>query len=379
MAWGLTRSRARKGGVCREMVWFGRSSRFFTRGRRVCTGVDLGTHEIKVVRMADNGNGPVALGYASVPTPSVVFSDGLNRPEMMTALEEALQAAGAGGGADRLVTAIGGGRVITRNILLPVMPERELEAAVRWEAERHIPLPPDELVIRHVSLGEVVTGGVAQFHVLLVGAPRKLVHDYGALFRETGRILTAVDLQSLALWRLFFGFRPERAQPGTVALLDIGACHTEFVVVQDGQFQYSRSLPGGAGTLTGVVQCPPGAGAAADREKGENPEPEEPAGAVSWRETGPEYPAGLEAGELLFNIRRSIDWYQSRNRGRRVERIMISGGGSNKAGLTGYLAGQLGLSVDTGHARVSLSGSGGGEFDRKFAVAAGLALREMVR
>lgn len=361
------------------MVWFRKLSRLLSRGSRVCTGVDLGTHEIKVVRMAHNGNRPVVLGCASVPAPSGTQPGGPNRPEMAAALEEALQAAGAAEGANGLVTAIGGGRVITRNILLPVMPEREFEAAVRWEAERHIPVPPDELVIRHVRLGEVVTDGVAQFHVLLVGAPRKLVQDYDTLFRETGRVLNAVDLQSLALWRLFFGFQPERTQPGTVILLDIGANHTEFVVVQDGSFRYSRSLPGGAGSLTGAFPSSPGTGPATEREQNGNLEPEEYAGGAFWREAGPEYAAGLEGGELLSNIRRSIDWYQSRNRGRRVERVIVSGGGSRKAGLTGYLAGQLGLPVDTGRARVSFPGAGEGEFDRKFAVAAGLALREMVR
>jgi type IV pilus assembly protein PilM len=360
------------------MARFWKAFRFGAQASRVCTGVDLGTHEIKVVRMAHNGSRPAVLGWAAVPSPAGAEPDGPNRPETAAALEEALQAAGAVEGADGLVTAIGGGRVITRNILLPAMPERELETAVQWEAERHIPVPLDQLVIRHVNLGEVVTEGTTRLHVLLVGAPRKLVRDYAALFREAGRELSAVDLQCLALWRLFFGFQPEKIGPETVALLDIGANHTELVIVQDGSYCGSRSLPGGAGNLSGALYSLSGTGPAADCEPGENREVRCRAGA-SWRETGPEYAAGAFGAHLLPNIRRSLEWYQSRNRGRRVERLIVSGGGSRKDGVTGYLAGQLSLPVDTGRAPVSFPGAQEAAFDPKFAVAAGLALWEMVR
>lgn len=340
--------------------------------------MDLGTYEIKVVRMAHNGGRPAVLGWAAVPSPPGAGPDGPNRPETAAALEEALQAAGAAEGTDGLlVTAIGGGRVITRNILLPAMPERELETAVQWEAGRHIPVPLDQLVIRHVNLGELVTDGTARLHVLLVGAPRKLVRDYAALFREAGRELSAVDLQCLALWRLFFGFQPERIQPETVALLDIGANHTELVIVQDGAYCGSRSLPGGAGNLSGALPSLSGTGPATGREPGENREARRRGGA-SWREAGPEYAAGVEGAHLLPDIKRSLEWYQSRNRGRRVERLIVSGGGSRKDGVTGYLAGQLSLPVDAGRAPVSFPGAKE-EFDPKFAVAAGLALWEMVR
>lgn len=356
-------------------VWF-----LISRGRRVCTGVDLGTHEIKVVRMALNGTEPVVLGCSAVPAPRFSYAEGLVQAEMMAALEEALRAAGSAKDAEVLVAAVGGGRVITRNIVIPAMPGKDFKAAVRWEAERHLPVPPEELVIKHVNLGKIVTGGAAHVHVLLVGVSRKLVQEYRTLFRETGRVLTALDLQALALWRLFFGSGPERAGgQEAVALVDIGAGHTEFVVVRDGCFQYCRSLAGGAGSLTGAVRPFAGTGPAVKNAYGDRSKVQA-AGEACWgEEAGPEYGVRAGGGGLTANIRRSIDWYQSRNWGQRVARVVLSGGGSGNAGLAGYLGGQLRLPVDAGRVRLSLPAAVEGGFDRKFAVAAGLALRELVR
>lgn len=46
-----------------------------------------------------------------------------------------------------MVTALSNLAVILRPIQVPKMPLKEMEEAVRWEAERYIPFPIDEVVL----------------------------------------------------------------------------------------------------------------------------------------------------------------------------------------------------------------------------------------
>ncbi|MBE0467395.1 MAG: type IV pilus assembly protein PilM, partial [Candidatus Desulforudis sp.] len=317
------------------------------RRKQFCTGVDLGSHRIKAVRLQKGADGPRLVGRAFVSTPVDIVRDGVNHPEMAAALARTLEAAGVPEEAADLVTAVGGGRVITRNILMPAMPEKELAAGLQWEAERHIPLPVQDLIIRHVDLGKEERDGVVQRHVLLVAAPRTVVDDYCALFRETGRYLLAVDMQALALWRVFCGLAPESAPAGTAAVLDIGAVHAELAVVRDGQLRYARTLPGGGEALTEALVRTLGVDAETARriKEGENPDGRSEA-AVAETERSFSLQVGLI--ELVREIRRSLDWYQTQNREQPVARIILSGGGSKVSGLPDYLTEQLGLPVAPG-------------------------------
>lgn len=353
-------------------------SRYFTRGNRVCTGVDTGTRRIKVVRVKKGEHGPVVISRASSPTPPGGLQDGgLARPEMVAALSRALQEAGVQEGGRDLVATIGGGRVITRSILMPLMPGAELEAAVKWEAERHIPLPVSQLIVRHVCLGEVEVEGTVQTHVLLAAVPRNLVHEYCALFREADRGLLAIDLQPLALWRVFFGLNRKEAVPGTVAVLDLGAASTELAVVRNGRLGYTRALPRGGNALTEALASGLGVDFATAELMKEAGEPGGLTEAAATGEAGPAFPFHHGTSELLREIRHSIEWYQSREYGHPVERVTVSGGGSKLRGLIDYLAGQLGLPVEVGRFPPVLEDAGA-DTDPAFAVAVGLALREVV-
>jgi type IV pilus assembly protein PilM len=339
--------------------------------------VDLGSHLIKVVRLRKSADGPQLLGRAAVPMPVDPGRDGVGRPEVAAALAQALEAAGVPEGAGELVTAIGGGRVITRPILMPPIPEKELEAALRWETEQHIPLPVHELIVRHVDMGAAEQEGDVQHRLLLVAVPRKVVEDYCTPFREVNRPLLAIDLHALALWRVFFGLRPEEAPVEAVAVLDIGAAHSELAVVRDRKFRYARSLPRGGEALTEALARTHGLDLAAARriKEGETAELPEAAAAAEGNRG---FPLQVGLTELVREVRRSLDWYQTQNRTHPVERIILSGGGSKPPGLAAYLAEQLGLPVEPG--RITVSGASGGdeEMDPAFAVALGLALREVL-
>lgn len=347
--------------------------------RSALAGVDIGTREIRIVKVA--GALPEVITAGRFPTPSGVFKDGIRTEKLAIALKQAVHNAGVE--IEDVVTVIGGDKVIIRHIRLPVMPEKEIESAVKWEAERHIPVDLEELVLRPVNLGEVNSDGLRQLHILLVAAPLKTVQEYYNLFQQAGLRLVAVDLQAFALWRTFAGSL--KVPPaGTVGILDIGSTFTHFTVLREGRIDVVRRIAGGGDTVTEALAKTYSVDfEVAQRMKEEEGEILAALGEVAATSE----PAKVQIdfairagmGELVREIRRNISWYQSQNRESPVERIILSGGGAKLKGITTFLTDELGVPVEIGLPGVRMhNAKSDGGFDPSLAIATGLALREVV-
>jgi type IV pilus assembly protein PilM len=350
-------------------------------GKPAVAGVHIGMKHIRVVKVERNGEGFSVVSTGIHPTPAGVFPDDIHSAALAEALTLAVRAADAGTAA--LATVIPGEKAIVRHIRLPVMPEKEVGAAVRWEAERHIPVPVGELVIRHAALGDVSGGGVKQLHVLLVAAPRKTVQEYYALFQRAGLRLAAIDLQAIALWRVFTG--RGKTDGGTVAIVNIGSVSSQFITMRDDHLQLTRMLMVGGDVSIDA--------------KGEDKKVNRADGAIAMQKDGGgisgnartagvntgddvgKVTAGLErrrAKEIAGAIRDSLNWYHAETRGNPVERIIICGSWANLTGLSGLITAALGLPVDAGFRNLGVRNGGPvKKLDPSFATALGLALREV--
>jgi len=238
-------------------------------------------------------------------------------------------------------------------------------------------------VLQHLRLREEVTEKARQVHVLLVAAPLKTVHEYYNLFQQAGLRLIAIDLQVVALWRVFAG--SYKVPPaGTVAVLNIGAAATQFVVLRDGKLVSTRTVMVGGDTVTEALAKTYGVEfATAQRMKEEEGEilavPEEVAATAEPAKVQMDFAIRAGVGELVREVKRSMSWYQSQNRENPVERVILCGGGAKLKGITAFLTGELGIPVDVGlpGVRVRAAESGDG-YDPSLALAIGLALRGVV-
>jgi len=368
----------------RTGVLAGRLRRWYRRlalPRVSLAGVDIGTREIRVAQVKLAGTVPEVVAIGRFPTPPGVFTNGIRSEQLAVALKQAVGSAGTQ--IEDVVTAIAGDKVIMRHIRLPVMPEKEVEAAIRWEAERHIPVPVEELVLRHVVLGEVAGEEARQLHVLLVGAPLKTVHDYYNLFQQAGLRLVAVDLQAFALWRVFAGSY-KTPPSGTVAIMNIGATATQFVVMREGQIELVRNIMVGGDAVTEALANTYGVDfTVAQRMKEEEGEIlvalEEVAATTEPAKVQIDFAIRAGMGDLVREIRRSLSYYQSQNREAPVDRIILCGGGAKLKGIAAFLTEELGVPADMGLPGVRVqTGKPGEGYDPSLAVAIGLALREVV-
>lgn len=343
-------------------------------------GVDIGTREIRVAKVKVTGGIPEVAAIGRFPTPPDIFTDGIGSEKLAVALKGAVQNTGTE--IKEAVTAVGADKLILRQIRMPLMPEKEIEAALKWEAERHIPVPLEELVLRHATLGEVTTDEVRQLHILLVAAPHKTIHEYHSLFQQAGLMLVAVDLQAFAHWRVFAG--SYRTQPsGTIAILNISGTNSQLTILRAGRIELVRNIAVGGDKITEALAKTYSVDfsvAQKMKEEGEIiPALGEAAATVEPAKVQLDFAIRAGMGEIVREIRRSLSWYQSQSREFPVERIILCGGGAKLKGIVAFLSEELGLPVDMGIPGVRVHTANPEEgYDPSLATAIGLALREAV-
>jgi len=344
----------------------------------LCTAVDIGSTEIRVAEVAIEDEQPVVTALGSFPTPPEFLAGNFKSDTLVFALKQAVEYAGAKG--RDCVAAITGQKVITRHVSVPVMPDRELEKAVRWEAEKFIPIPLDQSIVRHVNLGEVDSGDGKQLRLLLVAVPTELTYEYYDLFKLAGLHLAVIDVPCFALFRAYNRLVNESIGGETMAVVHFGAATSHFVLLKDDQLLYSRTMPVGGNHLTEVLAR--GLGMNFDEAeklkleysgKVNLDEAAVTADPVQFR-VGSSLQDGI--GELAREIGRSLEFYHSQEFSLPVEKVIISGGPCKTEALVQFLEQEIDLPVSVGSLVLPLDECTGlSAIDNDYAVAAGLALR----
>lgn len=310
-------------------------------------GVDLGRRSIKIVAVR-SGKPPRLIRAAIQPTPDGAIDGGTihNAPLLAQALRAGLRGAGIRGG--RAVLGLSGRTALVRTVTLPHMPLDELKSAVRWEAERHLPLRLEEAVLDAQVTREVTEDGQRRLEVLMAAVPERDALLYYQVARDAGLDVAALEVTSLALARTLADV------PGVTAAVDVGADVTEIVIAHPTLPPVCRSLAVGSDHF--------------------RPRPGEAA-----READAAAPPGLQ--DLLDGLSRSIDYFQAQMRRERIQRVILTGDGVDVPGIAEALSSELGVPVAAGDplSRLAAPAVPGDVQDRRasLAVAIGLALRTL--
>jgi len=348
-------------------------------------GIDIGAHQVKAAEIKIVDGLPEVVSLRRHPAPPGVWTEQFDEESLVQVLKEV-----ANPQLKEVITCVGGEKVINRIVRLPRMPGKELEAAAKFEIQKFVPTPVDQLIIRHVPLEDTAgdrekdpkikihiprTGETREISgkpeegqdVLLLAVPAATVFQYYSIFSRAGLVVTAVDLKAFALWRVFGG-----SAEGTFAIADIGENTSQLVVVRDGLIDFIRILPKGGSALTDAFMNTYGV---------ETPEARvmkmEAAVAVENGDgEGHSYSEVLHEGllEITRELHRSLLFYTSQENAA-AEKLIITGETSKMKALTVFLQEALGLPVETGVPQVGFAG--GIAFDPAFSVAIGLALREV--
>ena len=348
-------------------------------GSKSTIGLDLGSYALKAVEVVPAGNGHKITHMAVAPTPPGAVTEGVaaGAEGLAKAIKGLLQSAGIRG--NRVVTALGGEAVIVRELKLPEMPESELEQAVAYEAERYLPYGVKDVSRDFQVLGKAPEEG--QLEILLVAARKELVTRQLAALQSTGLSAPILDVAPFSLLRAV-GRHNGQAE-GTIVYVDLGAESSDILIMEGERLRLARNISTGGNAVTKAIgEALTLEFAAAQTLKEERArlllEGQQPEDATIARLHEIILPV---INSIFTEVRRSLDYYQTRSRGQAVTKVVLTGGTAKLRNLAPFLSEELGLPVEVGNPFASFQA--GSNFTPDYltnvgpmmAVAVGLALR----
>ena len=263
-------------------------------------------------------------------------------------------------------------KIVVRIIELPYLEnEKELEAAVHFQAQDQLPMPLEQAVLAHQKLDVITDGTLRRQRILLVAARREMVDRVLAAVRSAGLKPEGIDLSAFAMVR---ALHHGGAEDENVLYLAIGGL-TNLAVARGTDCTFARASGGGVealaielaernkltlahahGWLTHVGMLTPIEAIDGDPEIVEN------------------------ARQILLDgvrriaseVRSSLDFHRMQDDTATVSRAVMTGAANAIPGFGAALAVELGMPVEQG----AVPGAPDGVDAGRLTVAAGLALDE---
>lgn len=344
------------------------------------------------------GEGPVGLDISGSGLAAARVSDGRLRTASITGIEPGMITDGeitdparlgdaiaefftANGMPKKVRIGVASPRVVIRTIEMPAINDKkQLDAAVRFQAADHIPMPLEEAVLDYQVLRTIQEAETTKLQVLLVAASRGLVDTLSETAKRAGVKLQGIDLSAFALIRALYP--GAMAGDETIAYVHFGDMVN--VTLAEGEIcKFTRATANGYEAMISRL-CER---VNLTREH-----------ALLWVDyVGLLTPLQSLQGEpdviqatreelissvdqLSNDVTAAIDFHVAQETTAQVNRILISGPGASIPGISENLAARTGLQVEAPAPLGALDDSaieGSGIDERRLTLAAGLALEEV--
>lgn len=268
-------------------------------------------------------------------------------------------------------------RIVMRTLHLPPMEPKDIDSAVRFQAQEHIPMPLEQAVLEHQSLGIVQTPDGPRTRVVLVAARRDMIESILGAVRRAGLRPEGIDLAAFAMIRALY--RPGRE--GSTLYVNIGGV-TNIAIAQGTTCVFTRAVA--YGTETMIAELAERRGLTIEHATGwlqhvglQIPVEElegDPDIVLEARTVATE---GLR--RVADEIRNSLDFHRMQNDEVQVTQAVLTGPIATLSGVPEQLSAELSLPVEVGLVEESRAGALGGIEPGRAAVAAGLAVAEVAR
>jgi type IV pilus assembly protein PilM len=336
-------------------------------------GLDI---EPGYVAAVQAGTGSVAVERAAVAQiPPAVVSDGeVVDVETLAEVLRKLFAEHKLG--KRVRIGVANQRIVVRRIDLPPLSEpKEIASAIRFQAPEHIPMPLDQAVLEHHSLGIVQTEDGPRTRVVLVAARRDMIDKMLSASRQAGLKPVGIDLSAFAMIRALH-------RPGTTgATLYVSAGGvTNLAVAVGTTCVFTRVVPYGTESMAGEL---------AERRELTVEHAHGWLKHVGLRDSVDEIEGEreivFEARNVLSDglmriadeVRNSLDFHTMQDGGAEIEHAFLTGPGSAIPGFSEALGEALSLPFEPGAVAEGRPGGFNGIDAGQLVVAAGLTLDEV--
>ena len=291
-------------------------------------GIDIGKSALKAIKLRATKEGLEIKAAEHIPY-QVEDPEDDNQEQVNEAIQTFLGKHKIGG--DKIVVSIPGLHAFSRFIKLPPVKPSELPNMVRMEATQQIPFGIDDVNWDYVKVGEED----GEVEVGIFATKGEVIEGFLSDLRENGLRPHAITPVPLAIYN-FLRYNTE-PKDGATLILDVGAAHSDLVVV-DGDRFWLRPLRMAGNNITQAL---------ADKFKVSFKEAEKLKRNAAKSQKSKKIFAVMEneLKELVSEIQRSVGYFKGQAEDLDVKRLVLMGDGAKLKNLSKFLKEQLGYSV----------------------------------
>jgi type IV pilus assembly protein PilM len=339
-------------------------------------GIDIGSRSLRAVEVQGAAKArPVITRYHEVALPE----DSVRRGEVLEVgtVADALKTLWSTGKftTRNVVLGMGGQRVFARDLIVPRAPIEQIRESLQFQVQDLLPVPVEDAILDFYPISEGASSDGPIVNGLLIAAIKDAVTQNVNAAVKARLNAVHVDLIPFALTR---ALAPISSSTSLTVLIGVGADTTNVVIAQGGVPLFVRILPSGGDDITRAMsttlQLDLAQAEALKRQLGlgsaDVPLENRPAVEIIY----------AVVGELFNSIRNTLNYFLSTKRNTQLERVIVTGGGTQLAGFNPALSEMIGLPVSQaeplGGAQLSKAVSSGTTPQQKDAMstAYGLAL-----
>lgn len=219
---------------------------------------------------------------------------------------------------------------------LPLFSRSETDKIVAIQAQQRVPIPVDQTFLEWFPIEEFESQhGQKYQRIFLIAVPKDILERYKNICKGAKLKLVALEVEAFSLYRALMKFFTN----APTLVIDMGALTTNFLVADNGGLKYIGQTEYSGAYLTHSLSKNLGISAFRAEE-------------LKRRRGLTAEGADSELSTLLLpfldviiqEARHAKDVYERRY-GKKVEKLMLAGGGANLSGAEKYFVKQLGLAL----------------------------------
>lgn len=318
--------------------------------------IEVGYALTRICEMDYRSKNPKVYKYFNVPTPQGAMSDGFlsDSEDFAAVIKDALVEHKVK--TKQVVFSITSGKIATREVMVPMVKESQMEAMVKANASDYFPIDLTEYELAHLILGvEKGEDKTDRYKVLVMAAGKSLIAGYERFAAQLGLRLVALDYAGSSVYQLM------KAECGedTEMIIKIEERSTNALVISNRNLVLQRNIVYGIDEAVQVLGHGSEHGEVGYREVLEllkrktcikvalSPETRiiEADDEMDESERIAEAKRRLTESLAPFvgNVARVVDLYNSKNVDNPIKRVRIVGLGGDISGLSKLFTNELGI------------------------------------
>ena len=298
--------------------------------------LDIGTKALRVVQLSSAGNDQWKLekiGYLQVDPKITAGSSETASRKLGDAIVQVVNSAGIS--AKTCVVGLSSLKTFTTVIDMPKMTRQELESTLKYQADKYIPMPLNNVRYDWDILGDSPINP-KNIEVLLASVPQEYVERLVEIVDSVGYDVIATEPDSMALIRCLI----KQNTQGSYVLIDMGENATDLVVTMGDNPRLVRTLQTGFSSLVrGVAQS-------INIKEDQASQFLLKFGIDQTRLDGSVYNASsIQLDAFISDIDKSIKFYQNKYANKKIDGILVTGYGAKIPKFIDYIKNKSGLNV----------------------------------